>query len=323
MRKVKYYYNIRTLKYEKLVVPVWKRILQFLGFLSAAIVTSFIIVSVAYRFFASPTEMRMRSQLTEMQDKYRNLSGKMNGVDQQLIALQKRDNNIYRAIFEAKPIPDSVRAGQEWQDMEYTELGAMDDGQLMKHASMTLGMLEHRIEVQNKSFNQVDKLVKNKNEMLAHIPAIQPISNKDLTRIASGFGYRIDPIYKTIKMHPGMDFAAPRGTPIYATGDGVVEFAGNDNDGYGNHVLINNGYGYETLFGHMYKIKVHDNQKVKRGQVIGWVGDTGKSTGPHLHYEVIKDGVKVNPAYYFYNDLTPQQFERMLEIASSGNQSLD
>lgn len=323
MRKVKYYYNTRTLKYEKLIVPVWKRILQFLGFLSAAIVTSFIIVSVAWRFFASPKEISMRSQLTEMQDKYRSLSGKMNGVDQQLIDLQKRDNNIYRAIFEAKPIPDSVRAGEEWQEQEFIQLDGMNDGQLMKHASLTLSMLEHRIKIQNQSFNDVDKLVKNKNEMLAHIPAIQPISNKDLTRIASGFGYRIDPIYKTIKMHPGIDFAAPRGTPIYATGDGIVEFAGNNHDGYGNHVIINNGYGYETLFGHMYKIKVRDHQKVKRGEVIGWVGNTGKSTGPHCHYEVIKDGIKVNPAYYFYNDLTPQQFERMLKIASSGNQSLD
>lgn len=323
MRKVKYYYNTRTLKYEKLVVPVWKRILQFIGFLSAAIVTSFIIVSVAYRFFASPKEISMRNKLIEMQDKYRALNGKMNGVDQQLIALQKRDNNIYRAIFEAKPIPDSVRAGKEWEETEYTSLDALNDGELMKKASMTMVVLEHRIGIQNKSFNQVDKLVRNKNEMLAHIPAIQPISNKDLTRIASGFGYRIDPIYKTIKMHPGIDFAAPRGTPIYATGDGVVEFAGNNHDGYGNHVIINNGYGYETLFGHMYKIKVHDHEKVKRGEVIGWVGDTGKSTGPHLHYEVIKNGTKVNPAYYFYNDLTPQQFERMLKIASSGNQSLD
>ena len=323
MRKVKYYYNTRTLKYEKLVVPVWKRILHLLGFLSAAIVTSFIIVSVAYRFFASPAEMKMRNRLTDMEDKYKVLSGKMNNIDQQLISLQNRDNNIYRTIFEARPIPDSIRAGKEWQEQEYTELGGMDDGQLIKKASLTLEMLEHRITVQNASFNTVDNLIKNKNEMLAHIPAIQPISNKDLTRIASGFGYRIDPIYKTIKIHPGVDFAAPRGTPIYATGDGVVIFAGNNHDGYGNHVIINNGYGYETLFGHMYKIKVHDHEKVKRGEVIGWVGDSGKSTGPHCHYEVIKDGVKVNPAYYFYNDLTPLQFERMLKIASSGNQSLD
>lgn len=323
MRKVKYYYNTRTLKYEKLLVPVWKRILQLFGFLSTAIVTSFIIVSVAYRFFASPAELRMKQQLTEMQNKYKVINGKMNGINQELIDLQKRDNNIYRAIFAAKPIPDSVRAGKEWREQEYAGLDAMDDPQLIDRASVTLQMLENRIKIQNTSYNEIDRLVKNKNTMLEHLPAIQPISNKDLTRIASGFGYRIDPIYKTIKMHPGMDFAAPRGTPVYATGDGVIIFAGNDHDGYGNHVVINNGYGYQTLFGHLYKIKVHDNEKVRRGQVIGWVGSTGKSTGPHLHYEVIKDGIKVNPAYYFYNDLTPLQFERMLKIASSGNQSLD
>lgn len=323
MRKVKYYYNTRTLKYEKLVVPLWKKLLQGVGFISAAIVTSFIIVMVAYRLFASPAELRMRLQLMEMKGKYRELNRKMHAVNRQLTDLQKRDNRIYRAIFEAKPIPDSVRAGKEWRDQEFAEFGTMNDQELIVHASASMQILEHRIEIQNASYNVVEKLIKNKNEMLAHIPAIQPISDKDLTRIASGFGYRIDPIYKTIKMHPGIDFAAPRGTPVYATGDGVVIFEGNNHDGYGDHVIINNGYGYESLFAHLYKIKVHNHQKVKRGQVIGWVGSTGKSTGPHCHYEVIKDGIKVNPAYYFYNDLTPQQFERMLKIASSGNQSLD
>jgi murein DD-endopeptidase MepM/ murein hydrolase activator NlpD len=165
--------------------------------------------------------------------------------------------------------------------------------------------------------------VKNKQKMLASIPAIQPVSNKDLKRIASGFGYRIDPIYKTVKYHSGLDFAAPAGTPIYATGDGVVEDASMSDVGYGNHVLINHGYGYKTLYGHMLKIKVKDGQTLKRGDVVGWVGSTGKSTGPHCHYEVSKNGEKVDPVYFFFNDLSPEEFDRMLKIARSGNQSFD
>lgn len=323
MKKVKYYYNTRTLRYEKLVVPLWKKILRVLGFLSAAVVTSFIIVSVAYRFFASPREIRLSQQLDEMRDRYKVLNGKMKTTAQQLGELEKRDNDIYRVIFEATPIPDSARAGRDWAEEEYASMGDLGSEQLVHQAYAHVSELAHRVQVQRASFDEIDSLIRDKKKMLAHIPAIQPISNADLTRIASGYGYRIDPIYKTIKLHTGIDFAAPRGTPVYATGDGTVEFAGQNGDGYGNHIIIDNGYGYETLFGHLYKIKVRDREKVKRGEVIGWVGSTGKSTGPHCHYEVMKNGRKINPVYYFYNDLTPGQYDRMLKIASSSNQSLD
>jgi murein DD-endopeptidase MepM/ murein hydrolase activator NlpD len=177
--------------------------------------------------------------------------------------------------------------------------------------------------VQEKSYAEIDDLVKNKQKMLASIPAIQPVANKDLKRIASGFGYRIDPIYKTVKYHAGLDFSAPSGTPIYATGDGVVEDASMSDVGYGNHVVIKHGYGYKTLYGHMLRIKVKAGQSVKRGDVLGWVGSTGKSTGPHCHYEVMKNGEKVDPVYFFFNDLSPEEFDRMLKIARSGNQSFD
>lgn len=177
--------------------------------------------------------------------------------------------------------------------------------------------------MQRKSYDEVNNLLKNKEKLLAHTPAIQPVSNKDLNRIASGFGYRIDPIYKTTKFHPGLDFAAPQGTPIYATADGNVSTAGNSGNGYGNHVIINHGYGYETLYGHMVRIKTKNGQAVKRGEVIGWVGSTGKSTGPHLHYEVHKNGQKIDPIYFFYNDLTPEQFDLILKKAAASNQSLD
>ncbi len=166
-------------------------------------------------------------------------------------------------------------------------------------------------------------MVKNKEKLLAAIPAIQPVSNKDLTRIASGFGYRIDPVYKVGKFHAGLDFAAPIGTPIYATANGIIKEANANVSGYGNHVVIDHGYGYQTLYGHMYKIKVRPGQVVMRGEVIGWVGSSGKSTGPHCHYEVHRNGIPVDPVYYFYNDLDPAQYNRLLQLAAAANQSLD
>jgi murein DD-endopeptidase MepM/ murein hydrolase activator NlpD len=159
--------------------------------------------------------------------------------------------------------------------------------------------------------------------MLASIPAIQPVSNSDLKRIASGFGYRIDPVYKTPRMHAGLDFTAETGTPVYATGDGIVEIAGSQGDGYGNKVLINHGYGYETLYAHNSRVMVRAGEKVKRGQTIALVGNTGKSTGPHCHYEVWKNGTKIDPVNYFFNDLTPEQYDQLLKIAEQSNQSFD
>ncbi|MHB1921801.1 MAG: peptidoglycan DD-metalloendopeptidase family protein [Chitinophagaceae bacterium] len=323
MKKVRYFYNTQTLKYERLVVPLRVKILRIIGFISTALFTSVIIVSVANRFIDSPREKVLRQNLGIMEDKYSALAGQMGVMRSQLKELESRDNHIYRVIFEANPIPDSARAGEIVRSEEFRQLEGFPDDQLINNATLTLQRLAHRMKVQNTSYDQIEKLIKNKQKMLASIPAIQPIANQDLTRISSGFGYRIDPIYKTVKFHPGLDFAAPTGTPIYATGDGVVEMAGMDDSGYGNHVIINHGYGYETLYGHMVKIRVHKGEKVKRGEVIGWVGSTGKSTGPHIHYEVIKNGTKVDPVNFFYNDLTPQQYERMLKLAAANNQSMD
>ncbi|PUZ27848.1 Murein DD-endopeptidase MepM and murein hydrolase activator NlpD, contain LysM domain [Chitinophaga costaii] len=315
MKKVKYFYNTQTLKYEKLVTSVRVKALRILGFLSAAIVTGILFLTVAYRFLDSPKEKTLRHDLENMKEQYEALQGNMKDVRGQLTELQRRDNEIYRVIFEAAPIPDSTRAGEQLQPFSNSEI-VSSTGVLLKE-------LIHRINTQEKSYKEIDDLIKNKQKMLASIPAIQPVSNKDLKRIASGFGYRIDPIYKTVKYHSGLDFAAPSGTPIYATGDGTVEDASQAAVGYGNHVLINHGYGYKTMYGHMFKIKVHDGEVVHRGEVIGWVGSTGKSTGPHCHYEVIKNGDKVDPVYFFFSDLTPDQFDAMLKIARSGNQSFD
>jgi len=193
----------------------------------------------------------------------------------------------------------------------------------LKSITTQLNTLALQAAYQEKSYNDINGMLKNKEKLLAAIPAIQPISNKNLTHLASGFGYRVDPVYKVTKFHAGLDFAAAVGTPIYATADGVVKEADYNAGGYGNNVVINHGFGYETLYGHMYRIKTKVGRKVKRGEVIGYVGSTGKSTGPHCHYEVHKNGQPVDPVYYFYNDLTPEQYDRLLKLAAAGNQSFD
>jgi len=199
----------------------------------------------------------------------------------------------------------------------------MNNNELTNSIVRSLNNLSARTAYQQKSYTEIGGFIKNKEQLLASTPAIQPVSNKNLNRLASGFGYRVDPVYKTVKFHAGLDFAAPLGTPIYSTADGVVRVAGNLGNGYGNHVVINHGYGYETLYGHMYRIGVKNGHRVKRGEVIGYVGSTGKSTGPHCHYEVHKNGRPLDPVYFFYNDLTPEQFDRILKAAAANNQSLD
>jgi murein DD-endopeptidase MepM/ murein hydrolase activator NlpD len=230
---------------------------------------------------------------------------------------------VYRAIFEASPIPDSARAKAIERQKEFALVQSMDQRGLYGSITTSLVNLERRANFQDRSFDEIQTFIRNKEVLLASTPAIQPVSNRNLNRIASGFGHRIDPVYKTVKMHQGLDFAAPQGIPIYATANGVVQFAGNKGNGYGNHVIINHGYGYETLYGHMYKTKARSGQRVKRGEIIGYVGSTGKSTGPHLHYEVHKNNRPIDPVYFFYNDLTPEQFDRILKAAASNNQSLD
>jgi murein DD-endopeptidase MepM/ murein hydrolase activator NlpD len=323
MKKIKYYYNTNTLRYEKLETPLRVKLLRIFGFVAAAFVTAALISYVAFQFIGSPQEKILASQNRALKDKYEELEDHLATVQTQMQELEKRDNNVYRAIFEANPIPDSARAKALEIEKEIATVARMKDNELVNSIVATLNLLKSRINAQRTSYGEIDKLVENKEKLLSHTPAIQPVSNKDLTRVASGFGYRIDPIYKTTKMHAGIDFTAPQGTPIYATADGVVTIAGNSGNGYGNHVVINHGYGYETLYGHMVRVKSRSGQAVKRGEVIGWVGSTGKSTGPHLHYEVHKGGSKIDPIYFFYNDLTPEQFDQLLKKAAASNQSFD
>lgn len=323
MKKIKYYYNTNTLRYEKLDTPLRVTLLRVLGFIAASIVTALIIVSIAFRYIDSPKEKILRRQYEQARQDYDILNDNVKKLQGQMAELEKRDNDVYRAIFEANPIPDSARAKAMEKQKEIQLVQSMEVSDLQGSVASTLNNLIKRVAYQKKSYDEITNFIKNKEVLLASTPAIQPISNKNLNRIASGFGYRIDPVYKTVKMHAGLDFAAPQGTPIYATANGTIQIAGNTGDGYGNHVVINHGYGYETLYGHMYRVKARRGQRIKRGEVIGYVGSTGKSTGPHCHYEVHKNNRPVDPVYFFYNDLTPEQFDRLLKMAAASNQSFD
>ena len=294
-----------------------------MGFLASAIVTALIIVAFAFRFLDSTKEKILRLQYERSQQDLGVISSRIKLIDQQMKQLEKRDNDVYRSIFEASPVADSARQKQMEIENEIRLVSSMDENELAYSLAATLNSISGRMKFQEQSYSDIEKMIKDKAKLLASTPAIQPVSNKDLTRVASGYGSRIDPVYKTVKFHAGLDFAAPQGTPIYATADGRVTTAGNLGNGYGNHVEINHGYGYETLYGHMVRVKVKVGQMVKRGEVIGWVGSTGKSTGPHLHYEVHKGGRPIDPIYFFYNDLTPEQYQSILKLAASSNQSFD
>ena len=324
MKKIKYYYNTHTLRYEKLVVPLRVKLLRFFGFLSGLVVSSAIVIFLYIKFFPRPSDIEANRKYEILRDNYNGINGKVKTLEQQLVALEKRDNEVYRSIFEANPLPDSARAKAIEQKKELDKINIIGDDVLGKDIAAQLMNLSARMAFQFESYGSIEKLINNQEAKLSSLPAIQPVSNKQLNRIASGFGMRIDPVYGTPKMHRGLDFTAPQGTPIYATGDGVIKTAGNRGDGYGNHVEINHGYGYVTLYGHMVRVKVRGGQKVKRGEIIGWVGSTGKSTGPHCHYEVSINGANVNPVYFFSNDLNAEQYDQLLKLAATGSaRSLD
>lgn len=319
----KYYYNTQTHRFEKLEVPFRVRLLRVAGFLSAALVIALIIVAAAFRFLESPRERLMRQDYAILESRYRQLQAEINAINKSLVELEQRDNQIYRSIFETSPLPDSVRRGKTYSAINWTQYRFLSSEELISGMRAAIQSLRARLSLQNRSYDTLQRLIASKEQMLAAIPAIQPIANRSLDFVASGFGYRIDPIYKTPKMHTGLDFAAPMGTPIHATANGKVVFTGYEEGGYGSHVIVDHGYGYETLYGHMVRIKVRRGQLVKRGETLGWVGSTGKSTGPHLHYEVIRNKEKINPVHYFFNDLTAIDYDRMVRMSTAANQSFD
>lgn len=323
MQKEKYYYNPNTLKYEKYKISIGQRILRVTGFFTSAFFFGFLAMVLGYSAFDNPEEQSRKNEVKLMQEKYEILDKRIDELNKVIEDLGDRDDNIYRVIFESEPLPDDLRKGGINTSKIYAQLKNLPESEILTSTLKKLESIEKKVYVQSKSYDELANLIKNREIMLASIPAIQPVSNKDLKRIASGFGYRIDPVYKTPRMHAGLDFSAETGTPVYATGDGVVEIAGSQGDGYGNKVVIKHGYGYETLYAHNSKILVRAGTKVKRGQTIALVGSTGKSTGPHCHYEVMKNGIKIDPVNYFFNDLTPEQYTQMLKIAEQSNQAFD
>ncbi|MBP9151888.1 MAG: M23 family metallopeptidase [Flavobacteriales bacterium] len=323
MSKVKFQFDKRTLTYKKVEIGAKQILVRVLGYLSASTVFGVIVILLFSTFFDSPKEKQLRREITALELQYKVLGNRMARVDQVLAELQEKDDDIYRVIFEAEPIPSSVRTAGFGGVNRYSDLEKLDNSEIVVSTTKRLDELTKKLVVQSRSFDEVIALAKNKEVMLASIPAIQPIANDKLTRVASGFNYRIHPIYKVRHFHTGIDFAAPQGTDIYATGDGVVSEVNMVKGGYGSHIVIDHGYDYKTLYAHMSRFKVRVGTKVKRGDVIGYVGSSGTSTAPHLHYEVIKNGEKINPMNFFFNDLSPEEYEKVLELSTQSNQSFD
>jgi murein DD-endopeptidase MepM/ murein hydrolase activator NlpD len=320
--KTKYHYDSQTLKYEKIKSKPWNKILKIGGFISTSFIVAAGLLYAGYSYIDSPKEKQLKRELDQMSLQYEILQERMNQVSIVLDDIQERDDDIYRVIFNANPIPSDIRQAGYGGVNRYKNLENYRNSDIMIESAKKIDEIAKTLTVQSKSYEELMELAKSKSEMMARIPAISPINNKYLNKGISGFGSRLHPIYKIKKNHLGMDFASPTGTPIYATGDGKVIESGRER-GYGNMVKIDHGYGYETLYGHMSKIKVKKGQKIKRGEIIGHVGNTGISTGPHLHYEVIKDKQAVNPINFFYNDLTPSEYLAMTKAASQVNQSFD
>ena len=323
MAKVKYYYDADTLSYRKIKRKKRTTFKYVVVFLFAAAIFSFLFVFIASQYIQSPKERQLTRELQNMELQYELLNKRMDDAIAALENVEERDNAIYRLYFEANPIPEEQRRAGFGGINRYKKFEGYDNSQLISETNKRLDILEKAIVVQSKSLDEIAKLAEEKEKFLEAIPAIQPVNNINLTRMASGYGYRIDPFTKVRKFHFGMDFTAPRGTPVYATGDGIIKRADNSSSGYGKHIRIDHGYGYMSLYAHLYKYNVRVNQRVKRGDLIGFVGSTGRSEAPHLHYEVFKDGERINHINFYYGNLSAEEFDVLLKKASLENQSLD
>lgn len=320
--KGKYKYNPVTLTYDKIEMSFKRWISRFFTQMAFSSAMGLALMFAYFYLFESPLEKKQRIENEELKYQYENLQERLEEISIVLADMQDRDDNIYRTIFEAEPIPNSIRKAGFGGINRYAELENMPNMEIVVETAKKLDVLSKQIYVQSKSFDDIVNLATHKGEMLRRIPAIQPLRSKNMNRLASGFGYRIHPVYKTFRMHTGVDLSAPIGTPIFATGDGIVE-AADFGRGYGKRVIIDHGYSYKTQYAHMSRIMVSRGQAVKRGDMIGLVGNTGTSTGPHLHYEVIKNDKYVDPINYYLNDLTPAEYDAMIELASRPNQNLD
>ena len=323
MTKVKYYYDTKTLNYKKIERSKLQMLRRVLFFITSSTAIAIGLVMLFFSIFDSPKEKELKREIDNLLVQYELLESQIVNSSLILDELQERDDNIYRVIFEAEPIDSSIRRAGYGGVNRYKKYEGFKHSELVSDLHQKVDQVSKAIYVQSKSFDTVLDLAQNKGQMLAHIPAIQPVANKNLKRMASGYGNRIHPVYKTKKMHWGVDFSAPKGTEVYATGDGKIENVKRSKRGYGIQVRIDHGYGYKTFYAHLNKYIVRKGQMVKRGDLIGYVGSTGTSTAPHLHYEVIKNKRKVNPVNYYFNDLTAEEYDKMLELSSQENQSFD
>ncbi len=323
MAKTRYTFNTKTLAYEEHKVTSGQRIFKSFLFLITALAFSALIIFFAYTFLSSPKERMLNREIAQYELQFDIMNDRLDQMQKLMNELSDRDDNIYRVIFEAEPIPKTVRQAGYGGIDRYAKLEGYNNSELLTSTAKKLDKIASQVYVQSKSFDEVYEMAKDKERMLASIPAIQPVHNLDLKRLSSFYGYRPDPIYKVKKFHRGVDFSAPQGTPIYAPGEGKVIKVKSSRKGYGNQIQIDHGYGYITFYAHIKDFKVKRGDIVKRGQEIATIGNTGKSTAPHLHYEVRKDGKAINPIYFFFNDLTPAEYEALLELSKLPNQSLD
>lgn len=325
MSKVKYYYDSDTLSYKKIELKKSRKIgIAFLS-IAGAFLAGFILLIIYLNIpqLETPKEKALKRELENMKLQYGLLNRKMDQIQEVLANVEDRDNNIYRLYFEANPIPQEQRLAGFGGINRYKDLEGFDNSKLIIESHKKLDVLTKRLVVQSRSLDEIVSLAKDKEELLASIPAIMPVKNENLKRMASGYGWRTDPFTKVRKFHYGMDFSAPRGTPVYASGDGRVTRADNRSSGYGRHIRIDHGFGYTSLYAHLYKYNVKRGQRVKRGDLIGFVGSTGRSQAPHLHYEIFKDDDRINPLNFYYGHLSAEEYDKILEQSQKENQSLD
>ncbi len=325
MSKVKYYYDTENLAYRKIIPKKRTKFLYAITFLLASALFGFLIFVLLLNtsFFETPKDKLQAREIDNLKLRYAILNKKIDQLQEVLADIEDRDNNLYRVYFNAAAIPDEERKSGFTDKNRYKELEGYNNTDLVVNTTKKIDTISKQLAIQSKSLDEILRLAKAKSKLLSAIPAIQPVRNENLKHMASGFGYRSDPFTKARKFHAGMDFTARTGTPVFATGDGVVRRADAGSSGYGNHIVIGHGFGYETLYGHLSRYKCRPGQRVKRGDIIGYVGSTGRSQAPHLHYEVHKNGQVVNPLNFYYGNISAIEYVAISQAANQENQSLD
>jgi murein DD-endopeptidase MepM/ murein hydrolase activator NlpD len=314
-----YFFNPDTMSFEKAKLSLWGIAKRIIWLVVTAIAFAMFTLWIAFYFFDSPREKMLQRENNELKDQLQLISQRVEVMDVVLEDIQDRDDQVYRVIFEAEPIPFEKR--NPWFDLKtrYDSIAPNEAMKLLMNLDLKTSALLMKLNQERRSLDTLTLLAERKIDMLASIPAIRPIKN--MYNVTSGFGMRFHPILKTLRMHTGVDITAPKGTPVYATADGVIT-SKQAQSGYGTSIIVNHGYSYETLYAHLSKKLVKPGQKVKRGELIGYVGNTGLSVGSHLHYEVWRNGIPVNPVYFFISDITPQEYNAILESSKIMNQAL-